>query len=98
MSSFERKLKRKNTNKAKKDAEKELAVKTALFGKLPDKCLTCEKAFDKMNKEQVISWNVVIKQEIVRLYCPDCWDKAVTVIKDFKERLKEKNERQHKSS
>jgi predicted RNA-binding Zn-ribbon protein involved in translation (DUF1610 family) len=93
MSSFERKLKRKNDKKAKKLAEKELAIKVALFGKLPDKCLTCEKPFDKMNKEQVMAWNVVIKQELVRLYCPDCWNKAITTIEDFKKHLKEKNER-----
>ena len=92
MSSFKRKLKRKNANKAKKDAEKELAVKTALFGKLSDKCLTCEKAFDKMDKEQVITWSVVVKQEAVRLYCPECWGKATKIIKDFKERLEEKHE------
>jgi Zn finger protein HypA/HybF involved in hydrogenase expression len=93
MSSFERKLKRKNEKKAKKLAEQELATKVALFGKLPDKCLTCDTTFDKMNREQVMSWNVVVKEELVRLYCPECWDKATKIIKDFKEHLKEKNER-----
>jgi len=95
--SLKRKIKRKNISKrnkkTKKLAEKELAVKVALFGKLPDECLTCQQSFDKMNKEQVMAWNVVVKQEIVRLYCPNCWNKAITIIEDFKERLKEKNER-----
>ena len=36
--------------KKKKLAEQELATKIALFEKLPDHCLTCEIAFDKMNK------------------------------------------------
>jgi Zn finger protein HypA/HybF involved in hydrogenase expression len=92
MSSFERKLKRKNEKKAKKLAEQELATKIALFGKLPDKCLTCDTLFDKMNKEQVMSWNVVVKEELVRLYCPECWSKATEIIKNFKERIEEKHE------
>jgi len=77
--SLERKLKRKKAVKAKKGAEKEMATKVALFGKIEDKCLTCAKPFDKMNKEQVTTWNVVVRQEegIVRLYCPECWDDAM---------------------
>ena len=94
MSSIERKLKRKNATKAKKNAEKELATKVALFGKLPDKCLACEADFDKNNKEQVASWSVVVreKEETVRLYCPPCWKMAVEIIEGFKEHIKEKNE------
>ena len=87
--SLERKLRRKKTNKAKKSAEKEMAAKVALFDKIPDKCLTCEESFDKMNKEQVTTWNVVVRQEegIVRLYCPGCWEKAVNILQEFKEHL-----------
>ena len=89
MSSQERKLKRKKANKLKKNAEKEMAAKVALFDKIPDKCLTCEDPFDKMDKEQVTSWNVVVHQKegVVRLYCPKCWEKAIEIIKDFKEHI-----------
>ena len=85
--SLERKLRRKQANKAKKKADKELATKVALFGKLPDKCLTCEAPFDKLNREQVMSWNVVVRQqeEKVHLYCPQCWDNAQKVIKQYME-------------
>ena len=94
MGSLERKLSRKKGNKGKKDAEKEMATKVALFGKLSDKCLTCEKPFDKMDKEQVMSWNVVVRQEEekVNLYCPECWEKALKIIDDFKKHLEEKKE------
>lgn len=92
MSSFERKLKRKNSKKRKKEAEKEMATKIALFGKLPNNCLTCQEPFDKMNKEQVMAWSVVVKQEAVRLYCPECWEKATKIIEDFKEHIEEKYE------
>jgi len=82
-------MRRSKANKSKKLAEKELATKVALFGKLPNKCLTCERPFDKMDKEQVMTWNVVIKQqeEIVRLYCPECWNRALKLVKETKEEL-----------
>jgi Zn finger protein HypA/HybF involved in hydrogenase expression len=94
MGSLERKLSRKKGNKGKKDAEKEMATKVALFGKLADKCLTCEKPFDKMDKEQVMSWNVIVRQEEekVNLYCPECWEKALKIIGDFKKHLENKKE------
>ena len=89
---MERKFKRKDMAKKKKNAEKEMATKVALFGKLPDKCLTCEKPFDKTNKEMVKSWNVVVREEeeVVRLYCPDCWQKAQDIIKGFKQHIQNK--------
>ncbi len=85
--SLERKLRRKKANKAKKRAEKDLAAKVALFGKLPDKCLTCEAPFDKLDREQVMSWNVVVRRETekVNLYCPECWDNAQQAIKKYME-------------
>jgi len=94
MGSLERKLSRQKATKGKKDAEKEMATKVALFDKLSDKCLTCEKPFDKMDKEQVMSWNVVVRQEEekVNLYCPECWEKALKIIDDFKKHLEDKKE------
>ena len=73
---------------AKKDGNKELSEKIFLFNQLPDECLTCGKPFDKQDKQMVIDWNVVVREEekIVRLYCPECWDKA----KKFVEELENK--------
>tara|TARA_R110000824_G_scaffold152071_1_gene323164 strand:- start:258 stop:596 length:339 start_codon:yes stop_codon:yes gene_type:complete len=90
--SIERKLRRKNSNKKKKLAEKEMATKVALFGQLGTECLTCKKSFDKLNREQVTTWSVVVREqeEKVNLYCPDCWKKAVDLIKDMKEGLLER--------
>ena len=85
--SIERKLRRKQAKKGKKNAEKALATKVALFGHLPNKCLTCEAPFDKLDREQVMSWNVVVRQEEekVHLYCPNCWDNAQQIVKDYME-------------
>ena len=84
---------RKLKNKKKhKHIERDLKQKIGLFDQLPDECLACEEPFDKQDKEQVMSWNVVVKQddEVVRLYCPDCWTKAQAIVKDFEERIKER--------
>jgi len=93
--SLERKLRRKKAHEAKKSSEKEMATKVTLFGKLGDKCLTCEKRFDKMNKEQVRTWSVVVREEeeVVRLYCPGCWDKAIEIVQNFKEHLENKKKK-----
>jgi len=90
--SLGKKIKRTNTLKKKKAAEKKLNQKLNLFNKVPNKCLTCEDPFDKKNREQVFSWYVVVRQEEgkVNLYCPECWEKAIGIVKDFKERIEKK--------
>jgi hypothetical protein len=90
MGNMSRKLKR---NKEKK-AKKELATKVALFGSIGEACMTCDKSFDKKDKEQVMSWSVVVREQEkkVNLYCPDCWDKAKTIIEEFKKHLEGKND------
>ena len=79
---------------AKSSGQEEMESKVALFGKMPDECLTCEKPFDKTNKEMVMSWNVVVREqnEIVRLYCPECWDKAQEILEDFTKRVEDRFE------
>ena len=73
---------------AKKDGNKELSEKISLFNQLPDECLTCRKPFDKQDKQMVMDWNVVIreKEKIVRLYCPECWDKAKKLVEELENR------------
>ena len=65
----------KQTNKEK---QKDLSQKLNMFDRLPDECYTCEAPFDRKNKQQVQSWFVVVKnaEQSVRIYCPECWDKA----------------------
>ena len=57
-----------------------LSNQVAQFGKLPESCDVCSEVFDKKNKDMVKSWSVVVKQEVVRLFCPKCMDKAKEVI------------------
>ncbi len=64
--------------------EQKMAEKVSLFGMLPDSCTVCQKSFDKKDKAMVFSWRVVVHEdtETVRLFCPDCVNKAAEVIKE----------------
>ena len=86
--SAKRKLKRTRQKQAKKDMQ----ITLGLFDKIPDHCLTCFAPYDKMNREHVMSWNVVVreKEEKVNLYCPDCWNKATNLIEEIGKEINEK--------
>ena len=57
-----------------------MASQVEQFGKLPQACDACREEFDKRDKEMVQSWSVVVKQETVRLFCPECINKAKEVL------------------
>ena len=48
-------LKRKIKRDAQKNSKKDFSKKVGLFNKIPDSCLTCDKEFDKKNKEMVMT-------------------------------------------
>ena len=79
MNRAQRRAAKKNKN------NKEVEEKISLFSKLPDECLACLKPFNKKDKKMVLSWNVVVRNdsETVRLYCPDCWQKAKNVVEAY---------------
>ena len=60
-----------------------MAKRLMMFDMLEDECAACLKPFDKKSKEHAMTWNVVVREQekVVRLYCPDCWDKAQQIIK-----------------
>ena len=79
---------RKMARNQKKSAEKKMKEEMALFDKLGDECLVCQKPYDKTNKEHVTNWFVTVRKQEgkVNLYCPDCWENANKIIEDFMER------------
>ncbi len=84
MNRQQRREQERQRKKLKKKPEVE--QKMMMFDQLPDQCLSCLKDFDKKDKAMVMSWSVVVreKENIVRLYCPDCWQKAVDVVEALK--------------
>jgi hypothetical protein len=87
MGSLSRKMRRRNDTKREKEAKRDVAQKMNMFDRMPDECSACESAFDKNDKQMVMSWNVVVPsgEKTVRLYCPECWDKAKNIIKEYAE-------------
>ena len=78
-------IKRKLKRQKKKDAEKEMKQALGLFDKIPEDCLTCKTKFDKKDKRMVSAWQVVVRKEekLVRLYCPECWNTAIKIVKEY---------------
>ena len=82
-------MNRKQRRAAKRELKKQHGVEDAvaekmfLFEKLPKECSACTKPFDKQDRDMVVSWNVVVREEedIVRRYCPDCWKAAQKAVK-----------------
>jgi len=66
------------------DTTENLAQKISQFGNLPESCNVCQESFDKQNKEMVQSWNVVVRQETVRLFCPECIRKTREALNERK--------------
>ena len=90
-----RKIRKVDTNKRKKvrkKAEQRLQEKTAAFLRHPKECCVCKTAIER-NKETVVSWQVVVREDRVRLTCPSCW-KAVSEAREKVEELRQelKNE------
>ena len=87
--------KRNRTIKKSKSKTSEFEQKLGLFDLLPSDCMICHKSFDKTNKEMVKTWNVVVreKQNIVRVYCPECWTKAKNLLEELKDRQNERQDR-----
>ena len=89
-----REQRRAAEKQAKKDGNGELSEKITLFGKLGDSCLVCAKPFDKKDREMVMSWSVVVREqeEKVNLYCPECWAGAIEMLNEIKSDLQGKEE------
>lgn len=91
MSSLERKIRRSKKKQFTKSIKKALG----LFDKIPNNCLACNAPYDKMNKEQAMSWRVAVreKEEKVNLYCPDCWETATNLVEEIQKEMETRNEK-----
>ena len=70
-----KKLRNINTKKRKKErknAQRKLQKQTAAFLKHPTECCVCKTEFERTT-ETVKTWQVVVREERVRLTCPNCW-------------------------
>jgi len=78
-----RKIRRALKKKMGTESSDKLAEKIFQFNKLPDMCSACSEAFDKKDRKMVESWSVVVKQEVVRLFCPHCIQKTKEIVENY---------------
>jgi len=95
MGSLKRKMARGRAKREKKEFEKVMKQQLTMFDKLASECAACKEPFDKGSKEHAETWKVVVrkKEEVVRLYCPECWDKANKIIEEIQDDLRIQSER-----
>jgi len=82
-------MNRKQRRAAERELKKQhgvedaLAEKMMMFDRLPDECSACASPFDKKDRDMVMSWNIVVRtdEQLVRLYCPTCWEAAQKAVK-----------------
>ena len=84
-----RKQRRAAAKAAKNQQNTNIESKLSMFDKLPDECSACTKPYDKTDKQMAMTWSVVVreKENVVRLYCPDCWSMAKNAIEILKEEI-----------
>jgi hypothetical protein len=79
-----RQQKRALQQKVGKSKAASVEQKMARFNQLPEMCDVCSEAFDKKNKEMIQSWQVVVTQSAVRLFCPHCVKKTQEIINEHR--------------
>lgn len=79
-----RKLRRSMKKQMGKDSTEKLAQKFFQFEQLPEQCTACAEPFDKKDRDMVQSWSVVVKQDTVRLFCPECIRKTKEALENVK--------------
>ena len=89
MSNLQRKISRKKQKQRQKDTAKKIKKQLSMFDRLPNECSSCESPFDKKSREHAMSWSVVVRSEqgIIRLFCPECKEKANKVLGEKNESI-----------
>jgi Zn finger protein HypA/HybF involved in hydrogenase expression len=74
---LKRSAKKKKEKSIASEAQAKVKKQMGMFDKLPSTCSACEKSFPK-TKEAHSTWRVVVRhdKQQVRLFCPDCQQKA----------------------
>ena len=92
MTNKKHKKKLKRAAKKKKDKaqaqqqQEQLKKQMNMFDRLPEACNTCGEEFPK-TREAHMTWRVTVrnKEQQVRLFCPDCLEKAKEFVGEHNE-------------
>tara|TARA_B100000900_G_scaffold411407_1_gene431036 strand:- start:690 stop:968 length:279 start_codon:yes stop_codon:yes gene_type:complete len=83
---LKRTAKKKKEKAAAQEAINKIKKQIGMFDRLPAECSSCSKEFPK-TREAHMSWRVTVrnKEQQVRLFCPDCLDKAKSAVENSNE-------------
>tara|TARA_R100000734_G_C3317764_1_gene111179 strand:+ start:3171 stop:3452 length:282 start_codon:yes stop_codon:yes gene_type:complete len=83
---LKREAKKKKEKKLAQDQQQKIRNQVGMFDRLPKSCSACDKVFPK-TREAHMTWKVTVrnKEQQVRLFCPDCLDKAKTAVENSNE-------------
>ena len=83
---LKRVAKKKKEKAASEHLQNKLKQQMNMFDRLPEACSACAKVFPK-TREAHMTWKVTVrnKEQQVRLFCPDCLEKAKTAVENNNE-------------
>ena len=81
---IKRSAKKKKDKAAAHESQSKMKKQLGMFDRLPSKCSACAKEFPK-TREAHMTWQVLVRSDqIVRLFCPECQQKAKKVVENNK--------------
>ena len=81
---IKRNKKKKKEKRLASEQQQRLAKQINMFDRLPKKCTACNEDFPK-TREAHMTWQVVVREEKVRLFCPECQQKAKEMVENNNE-------------
>jgi predicted RNA-binding Zn-ribbon protein involved in translation (DUF1610 family) len=83
---LKREAKKKKDKAAAQQMQNKLKSQMNMFDRLPKECTSCSKDFPK-TREAHLTWRVVVrnKEQLVRLFCPECQQKALKLVENNNE-------------
>jgi len=83
---LKRAAKKKHTKAKAQQQQEKMSKQMNMFDRLPKTCSACAKEFPK-TREAHMTWKVTVrnKEQQVRLFCPDCLEKAKQLVEGEKD-------------
>ena len=83
---IKRDKKKRKEKKMAADQQQRLTKQMGIFDMLPESCSACDKEFPK-TREAHMTWRVTVRNEEqqVRLFCPDCQERAKKMVENNNE-------------
>ena len=83
---IKRAAKKKKDKAITQEAQNKMKKQLGMFDRLPSKCSACAKKFPK-TREAHMTWQVVVRnqEQQVRLFCPECQEKAKNSVENNNE-------------